>query len=178
MRDDACLASNSDEDYRKMTSEAAMYRAIVRGDSEAVKELLGSDPSILRVSKVGKSWLHWAVQRGYTDIAKLLVEAGLDVDGLTDDGTSTALDIAAGLGRIDACMWLIEQNADLNRGFGQSATPIFSAIYGKSLEVVKLFVAKGARLDAVFGAPVIGVISYANQYGTPEILEFLQNEMP
>lgn len=160
-----------------MTSEAAMYGAIVRGDTEAVKELLVSDPAVLQVSKVGKNWLHWAAQRGTTGIAKVLVEAGLDVDGLTDDGTSTALDLAAGQGRMDSCKWLIEQKADINRGFGQAATPIFSAIYGKSFEVVKLFVNKGARLDAEFGDPAIGVLSYANQYGTSEIVEFLKQEM-
>ncbi len=160
-----------------MTGEAAMYGAIVRGDTETVKELLENDPSILKVTRVGKNWLHWAAQRGHTGVAKVLVEAGLAVDELTDDGTGTALDIAAGQGRIDACRWLIEHNADINRGFGQSATPIFSAIYGKSLSVVTLFVNKGARVDAEFGEPAIDVLSYANQYGTSEIVEFLQQEM-
>lgn len=157
-----------------MTNEAIMYAAVVQGDIMVVKELVRNDPSILQVSKVGKNWLHWAAQRGHTDIAAVLVEAGLEVDKLTDDGTSTALDIAAGQGRLDSCKWLIAQSADINRGFGKCATPIFSAIYGKSIEVVKLFVEEGARLDAEFGEPVINVVGYAKQYGTPEIVEFLQ----
>lgn len=161
-----------------MTNESAMYGAVVRGDTATVKELVASDPSVLQISIVGKNWLHWAAQRGHTDIVAVLVEAGLAVDQLTDDGTSTALDIAAGQGRFESCKWLITHNANINRGFGESATPIFSAIYGKSLEVVKLFVERGARLDAEFGVPVVDVISYAKQYGTPEIVEFLQQEFP
>ena len=154
-----------------------MYGAIVRGDVEAVQELLRSDPPLLHASKVGKNWLHWAAQRGNTDIGQMLVDAGLEVDSRTDDGTSTALDIAAGLGRVETCRWLIEQNADVNQGFGQSATPIFRAIYGKSLEVVKLLTDHRARLDSKFGEPAIDVLSYAKQYGTPEIVAFLQQEM-
>jgi len=160
-----------------MTNESAMYGAVVRGDALAVKELVQSAPSVLQISKVGKNWLHWAAQRGHTDIAIVLVEAGLEVDKLTEDGTSSALDIAAGQGRFDSCKWLISQDADINRGFGKSATPIFSAIYGQSLEVVKLLVEEGARLDAEFGDPVMDVISYAKQYGTPEIVEFLQQNV-
>lgn len=160
-----------------MTNESAMYGAVVRGDTLVVKELVQSDPSVLEISKVGKNWLHWAAQRGHTDIAMVLVKAGLQVDKLTDDGASTALDIAAGQGRLDSCRWLISQDADINRGFGESATPIFSAIYGRSLEVVKLFVEEGARLDAEFGDPVMDVLGYAKQYGTPEIVEFLQQSI-
>jgi len=54
-----------------------------------------------------------------------------------------------------------------------SATPVFSAIYGKSLDVVKLFVERGADLNAVFGEETIGVIGYRENHGTPEIVGFL-----
>jgi hypothetical protein len=51
---------------------------------------------------------------------------------------------------------------------------VFSAIYGKSLDVVKLFVERGADLNAVFGEETIGVIGYRENHGTPEIVGFLK----
>lgn len=157
-----------------MKSEDAMYGAIVRGDTVSVKEILQNDPSVLTTFAVKKSWLHWAAQKGNIDIMEVLVSAGLPVDCLTSDGTSTALNIAAGQGRLEACKWLIDHGADINRGLGVLATAIFSGIYSKSLDVVKLFVERGADLNSVFGDQEIDVIGYAERFGTPEIVSFLR----
>jgi ankyrin repeat protein len=93
---------------------------------------------------------------------------------LTADGYRTPLDTGAGQGHYQVCEWLLGQGADINHGFGKSATPLFSAIFSKSLELVELFVRSGARLDATFGRPKIDVLSYARAYGTPDIVRFLE----
>lgn len=160
-----------------MQNADRIYRAIVRGELKQVEALVSQDPLILRETAVGKNWLHWAAQKGHVNILSFLVTAGLNVDSMTDDGTSTALEIAAGQGRVDCCEWLLANGADPNRRFGEAATPIFSAIYGRSLELVNLFIQNGARLDAQFGIPPIDVLSYANQYGTSEIVSFLEQQI-
>jgi ankyrin repeat protein len=158
-----------------VTNEDAMYGAIARGDTDTVRELVANDPSVLKIYVVEKNWLHWAAQDGRPDIMEVLVNAGLSIDQLTSDGTSTPLEIAAGQGQYRACEWLLDHGADINRGLGQSATPIFSAIYSKSLDLVELFVARGANLGATFGDPKIDPISFATVHGTPAILNFLEN---
>jgi ankyrin repeat protein len=151
-----------------------MYGAIARGDVGTVRKLAASDPSVLEVYVVGKNWLHWAAQDGHTEIMGMLVGAGMSIDQLTRDGSSTALEIAAGQGHYKACEWLLDHGADINRGLGGSPTPIFSAIYSKSLKLVQLFVERGANLGATFGDLNITVMSYAKRHGTPEIVAFLQ----
>lgn len=157
-----------------MKSEDAMYGAITRGDTDAVQRVMQEDPSVLTVFAVKKSWLHWAAQKGNTEIMSTLVAAGLPIDCLTSDGSSTPLNVAAGQAKVEACKWLIDHGADINRGLGELATPIFSAIYGKSLETVRMFVENGADVNAVFGDQGINVITYSEQFGTPEIVEFLK----
>lgn len=111
---------------------------------------------------------------GRIEIMEVLVEAGMSVDTLTADGYRTPLDTAAGAGQYQACEWLLDRGADINHGFGTSATPLFAAIFTKSLELVELFVRRGARLDATFGHPTVDVLNYARTHGTPEIVSLLE----
>jgi ankyrin repeat protein len=151
-----------------------MYGAIARGDVVTVRKLAASVPSVLEAYIAGKNWLHWAAQDGHTEIMEVLVQAGMSIGQMTSDGISTALEIAAGQGHYRACKWLLDHGADINRGLGGSATPIFSAIYSKSLSLVELFVERGVNLGATFGHPEIDVINFAKAHGTPEIVAFLQ----
>jgi len=156
-----------------MQAEDTMYGAIVRGDVSKVRELVSSDPAILKHLVVHKSWLHLAAQKGNIDVMRVMVDAGLPVDQLTEDGGSTPLNIAAGQGHHDACEWLLDHGADVNYGYGVKATPIFSAIFGGQLPVVALLIRRGARLDAAFGEPRQTVLTYAQRHGTNEISTFL-----
>lgn len=159
-----------------MTNRDAMYGAIARDDVATVRKLIARDPSVLEVRFLTGSWLHLAAQSGRVEIIAVLAHAGLPIDQLTDEG-ETPLDSAAGQGHYDACVWLLDHGADINHGLGESATPIFSAIFSKSLELVKLFVERGADLGATFGNPRIDVIAYATSYGTSEIVSFLRGRL-
>ena len=156
-----------------MTSATAMYGAIMRNDVSAVRGVVARDPSVLSGVFIDNGWLHWAAQMGRIEIMALLVEAGLRIDQMT--ASKTPLEIAAGQGHQKACQWLLDHGADINHGLGKSATPIFGAIYSKSLELVKLFVERGSNLGATFGVPEIDVIGFAKRYGTPEIVAFLRD---
>lgn len=153
-----------------MRSEDMMYGAIIRGDVEAVQRILHEDSSVLTVFAVNKTWLHWAAEMGDIEIMSTLLETGLPVDSLTSDGPRTPLHAAACQAKFEACKWLIEHGADVNHGTGAMAAPLFSAIYGNSLEIVKLFVENGAIVDKSKD----DVITYSEKYGTPEIVDFLK----
>jgi hypothetical protein len=160
-----------------MTSETKLYGAIARDDTEAAREVVASDPTVLAVKFLDASWLHLAAEAGCIGIMEVLVRAGLLVDGLTGNGSRTPLENAAGQGHYQACVWLLDHGAAINHGLGVSATPIFSAIFSKSFNVVKLFVERGADLGATFGDPPRDVITYAQVYGTPEIVAYLARQM-
>jgi uncharacterized protein YegJ (DUF2314 family) len=159
-------------------NHASMYKAVIRGEAGTVKKLIRRDRAVLDGVVANNTWLHLAARKGDLAVMEALVGAGLPVDQLTRDGASTPLESAAGFGRVQACEWLLDHCADINRGLGKSATPIFSAIYGKSLDLVKLFVERGADLGAGFGDPRRDVLSYAATYGTPEILAYLRGRLP
>ena len=112
---------------------------------------------------------------GRVELLEVLTNEGMRIDQLTDDGFRTPLVTAAGQGHVKACEWLLDHGADINHGIGKSATPVFSAIFSKSLELVELFVARGADLGATFGEPSRDVLGYAKVYGTPQIVAFLRN---
>lgn len=160
-----------------MTDEIALQRAVVLGEAATAREIIERNPHLLSVRSINKSWLHWAAQSGHVEVAKVLVEAGMAIDDVTSDGASTALEIAAGQGDLEMCRWLLDQGADVNRNYGKGATPIFDAIYGENLELVRLFVDRGAVLSATFADPPRGVIAHASAYGTPAIVEFLKSRM-
>jgi hypothetical protein len=160
-----------------MTSKDKLYGAIARDDTKAAREAVVRDPSVVALPFLGATWLHLAAQMGRIGIMEVLVDAGLAVDQPTQEGTGTPLESAAGQGHYQACEWLLDHGADINHCLGVSATPIFSAVFSKSFNVVKLFVERGADLGATFGDPPRDVITYAQVYGTPEIVAYLARQV-
>lgn len=160
-----------------MKPEDAMGGAIVRGDIATIRSLLATHPQLLHVYEMRKNWLHLAAQKGNVDIMALMLDAGLPIDQPTTDGGDTALSIAATQRRYQACIWLLDHGADINYGLKKKATPVFSAIYGNSLEIVDLFVKRGADLTATFGHPPRDVIGFSKVYGTPQITALLRENL-
>lgn len=157
-----------------MDSSTKMFGAISRNDADAVRAVIEEDPAVLHLYFLRDSWLHKAAQLGRIEIMEILVSAGIPVEKLTDDEEETALHTAAGQGQGRACEWLLNHGADINHGLGRQATPIFSAVFSNSLDLVDFFAARGADLSATFGDPPVDLLSYAEQYGTPEIAAYLR----
>ncbi len=80
--------------------------------------------------------------QGYTDIARLLIEHGADVNARTD-GESTPLHLAVANGHLDIARLLIEKGADVNDG-----GLLHSAAANGHLDVARLLVEKGADVNA------------------------------
>jgi ankyrin repeat protein len=161
----------------RMNSSNKMYVAIVRNEADTIRQVIADDPSLLTRFYLEDSWLHMAAEAGRIEIMEILINAGLDVDRLTSDSMRTPLDTAAGQGHFKPCEWLLDHGADINHGLGKQATPIFSAVFSKSLSLVELFVNRGANLNARFGDPSVDLISYAQQHGTPEIVTYLRSRV-
>jgi len=63
----------------------SIFQAVVRGDYEAVRGIVRSDPDAVhaKVESNGETALHLAVWYGHIAMAKALVEAGADVNAVT-----------------------------------------------------------------------------------------------
>ena len=100
---------------------AAVHRVL-----PAVRALLKSEEEAYKkVNTAGLTALHYAVNRGVVyipqnlEIVRMLIEAGADINKLTNDGR-TPLRLAA-MGQVEATKILIDAGADLNISFPLSA---------------------------------------------------------
>jgi len=114
--------------------DMALHEAIVAGDFDAVRELIGSGADLdARDPASGSTPLITAAVFGRTDAARALIEAGADLDLQNDDG-STALITAAFFAREEIVADLLAAGADpaIRNGTGASAldvvTPPFEAM--------------------------------------------------
>lgn len=118
----------------------------------------------------GPSPMRTALTFGYLATAQALVKRGARVEGLVDaaglgrrddvvrllpaadaPARHIALSLAAQLGHADVVRLLLDAGEDPNRynleGYHAHSTPLHQAVWGDHLEVVRLLVERGARLD-------------------------------
>ena len=76
--------------------------------------------------KDGTPLLAWAAKKGRTDIVKLLIEAGANVN-VTNKNGSTPLHIAADHGHTEIVKLLIEKEANVNMANKYGLTPLYFA---------------------------------------------------
>ena len=103
---------------------SALFAAAVAGDVDSVRSELEKPDSGIndRDPESGATPLCTAVFLGHTEITKLLVDAGADVN-LPDRGLSSPLHIASFMGRAEAAAMLLEAEADVNARDGRDVTP-------------------------------------------------------
>ena len=76
----------------------------------------------------GMTALHYAARDGRFDAARLLVQAGADVNQLTGGDESTPLLVAIINGNYDLAIYLIENGADPNLASEDNAAPLFATL--------------------------------------------------
>lgn len=95
-------------------------------------------------SGTGKKQVFEAVEKGRTDLVKLQLEAGMDVNVDLFDG-NTPLHIAAGSDQREVARLLIRAGADVN-AHNRRGTPVIGfAIVRQHHEMVKLLAEAGAK---------------------------------
>jgi len=116
------------------------FLEVVRqGDAGRVSGLLGAHPEWVRAAgEYGKTGLHWAAESDLIEVARVLLDAGADIEARTSWGASP-LDWAANMGSSLVAELL------LSRGAG-GLTMITAAALGKQREV-EAIVESGADLS-------------------------------
>lgn len=119
-----------------MAHENEFLEAVKRGDTPVAADLLRGQPNLARfVGEHGKTVLHWAAETDQAVVARILLDAGADIEAVTSWG-ATPLDWAAVMGSVRVADLLLSRGA---RGF----TLIAAAALGK-LEAVKAMIESGA----------------------------------
>ena len=79
-----------------------------------------------------------AAREGHVTIARMLVDAGADVNAVAGDG-KTALALAIFNGNYEAASHLVDSGADVNRPDAQRFTPLFWAVDRRNMETAPNF---------------------------------------
>ena len=125
-----------------------IHRAIESGDVARVQQILQSDPGA--VSQPDENQfrdlpIHVAAASGNVEIARLLLDAGADIDA-GDSDNSTALGVAAMRKHGELVAFLIERGADVNRRDRKADCPLSFAVYGRDEAIIQKLLDAGADL--------------------------------
>lgn len=127
----------------------ALWMAVWNGDTKMVDLLLknGADPLQKFKGKDYKSsCISIAAQEGHLEIAKLLADAGADVDERGIVG-HTPLRIACRNGHLDLVNYFISKGCDVDSRGEDGATPLEHAASKGHLDIVKALVESGADVN-------------------------------
>jgi ankyrin repeat protein len=89
--------------------------------------------------------LHWAASWGRLEIAKMLIDAGADVNVQTNG--ETPLHRAAGRGEVEIARMLIDAGANVNVQDNGDWTPLHRAASRGEVKVARMLIGAGARKD-------------------------------
>ncbi len=156
------LKNGAQIDLPNRHGEVVVFVAAANGDSKLLRLLLdnGADANAtefdnrsnqlsLAKSTMGRdSVLMRAVQRGHLGIAKMLVEAGSDVNYRGFMG-KTALYNAVENGRLNVVQYLISQKANVNTASFAGITPLMEAAKTGSLRLTEVLIDADANVNAI-----------------------------
>ncbi|KAI0137788.1 ankyrin [Hypoxylon sp. NC0597] len=145
------MKSSSPKPGSKPNSGAALHEAVGKGDIDAVKRILKSDPKCANSLERTRTPLHQASMHGFCDIVKVLLEHGATVDARTWT-EYTPLIFAAQKGHTEVLAVLLDAGADINACTSAKAlqdvfyTAVHKAASLASCESLHLLVAKGGSV--------------------------------
>jgi uncharacterized protein len=136
-------------------SSSPVADAVMRGDRDAVRNLLKQGADVNAARGDGMTPLHLAAERGDTAMVEMLIYAGANVGAMTRIGQYTPLHIASQAGNAAVVQPLLKAGANASaRTTNTNATPLHLAASAGNPDVVKMLLDAGAdanALDAVWG---------------------------
>jgi len=136
------------------------YDFIKNGDTEQAKEILITDKRLLEFITPFGTWLHVAARAGSLDMIKFLVDA-------------------ASVGEFSIVQYLYDRGAVLDVS-DSSRNPLFSAIYGGHLDIVKYLVQSGIDITVKYTGDKMkdmDAYTFAIERGQIEIAEYLKRKL-
>ncbi|CAE7453457.1 kidins220b [Symbiodinium microadriaticum] len=143
--------------------------------------LLKARANVEKTDNLGKPALVYACEKGCTDMVKMILEAGAEVNqpctrelGDTSRGSS-ALHRAAARGRLDVARMLLSARAEVEKVDANGWTPLFKAVRHAHSEMVQLLLDAGAdwlKKDSSGESPA----SIAKVFGDEDILHLLKKK--
>jgi ankyrin repeat protein len=158
------------------------YSTITNGDYNEIQRQIDEGANVnawIRLHYRKTKPLIVAAGSGHTEIVKLFIEEGADVNAVTRkkgippkdmDYGWTALMAASGGGYLEIIRVLLEAGADVNpEPTYRGATPLRLAVENENQEIIKLLLEAGADIDAQMGTP-LWLASYLGHFEVVKLL--------
>ncbi|MCV9885108.1 ankyrin repeat domain-containing protein [Metabacillus halosaccharovorans] len=156
-----------------------IYDLIKNGNIEQAKEIIITDNSLLGFVTPFGTWLHVAARAGKLDMIKFLIESGMDININEGVLKSAPIAHAASEGTISIVEYLFNHGAKLDVS-DPNRNPLFSAIYGGHLDIVKFLVQNGIDITVKYTGDTMkdmGAYEIAIERGQTEITEYLKQKL-
>jgi ankyrin repeat protein len=135
-------------EYTGVMFMTMLMEAVKSNDVARVKELVQKGVNVNTLDMNGDAPLIQAAYEGYTEIVKLLLEAGADVSAIDPGMKATALHAAAYAGRTGAAQLLIAYQIEIDKqGPYNGYTALHDAIWQNHVETAKVIIEAGANLS-------------------------------
>ena len=152
-----------------------LFAAIEKNDIQKVRYLIpiGADVNA-KDPYASMTPLMMAAYDGYTEIAKLLIEKGSEVNAKGGvDMDMTPLIYAASQDRVDMVKLLLENGANVNVKTKYGWTPLFFAASRGKVDIAKLFIDKGADVNVKLPTGETA-LSEAEKAGKTDLVKMLR----
>lgn len=141
-----------------------LHQAAEDGDLAEVKRLIAEGADVNLKDEDGGTALRIAAVYDHTDIVELLIDKGANVNAPNRDGLNPLND-AVFKNNKEMVSLLISKGADVNfMHYRDNQTPLFWAVETRGVEIIKLLVDNGAKLD-IKDISGYTVLRYAASWG-------------
>jgi hypothetical protein len=160
---------NPDFAESDLNQQERMNLDIILAEEKHREAIVGAEVDV--IPKTEES-LMIASTGGYTEIARMLIQAGVDINAQDKDG-ATPLMKASKEGNTEVVELLMEAGADIHARDKDGATPLMKASGGGNTKVVELLMEAGADINIQDSDGRTALLSAA-QFGHKEIVQLLR----
>ncbi len=137
--------------------------------------LLEKEADINALDHTNWTPLHFAAEKGYDQIATVLLKHGADVNVKENQNKCTALHLAAQYGHPKVVKTLIINGADVNAKMDKNATPLHLGAQIGNLDIVRSLLMSGAYFNArAEEGRYVLPLHFAERRGNPEVIKLLK----